>query len=117
MHLPAKLLALVAMLVCAAALVASAGAEPTAKLPGSHPCRDIPSWYVNGIRVRDVTCPKAEQVITRYTRLMNKRLQHDWDLNILGFRCDLTGKDFYGDSHRCTAGGGRAIVFRRGTHA
>jgi hypothetical protein len=54
-------------------------------------------------------------VVKRYTRLMNKRLQHDWDLNILGYFCDLTGKDFYGDSHRCTASGGRVISFRRGT--
>lgn len=117
MRLPAKLLTLVAMVACVASLAAVAGAKPTEKLPNSRPCQDIASWYVNGIRVREVTCPKAEVVIKRYIRLMNKRLQHDWDLNILGYRCDLTGKDYYGDSHRCTSGGGRAIVFRRGTHA
>ncbi|HEX5989219.1 MAG TPA: hypothetical protein VFY75_03270 [Solirubrobacterales bacterium] len=117
MRLSAKLLVLVAMLACTAFLAAPAGGEPTAKLPNSHPCKDITSWYVNGIRVRRVSCAKAEVVIKRYTRLMNEKLQHDWSLTILGFHCDLTGKDYYGDSHRCLAGGGRGIVFRRGTHA
>lgn len=116
MHLPVKLLAAVAMLACAAVLAAPVAAKPTAQLPNSRPCSDITSWYVNGIRVRQVACPKAKVIIKRYIRLMNKRLQHDWDLNILGYRCDLTGKDYYGDSHRCIRGG-RAIVFRRGTHA
>jgi hypothetical protein len=116
MHLPAKLLALIAVLVCAAALSAPAAGKPTEKLPGSHPCKDMKWAYINGIRVRQVGCKQAKKVIVRYVRLMNERLQHDWEITVMGFTCDLTGKDYYGDSHKCTGDGGRAIVFRRGTH-
>ncbi len=115
MHLPAKLLALIVVLACAAVLAAPAAAEPTAQLPNSRPCGDMKWAYVNGIKVRGVGCAKAKQVIVRYVRLMNERLQHDWEITVLGFTCDLTGKDYYGDSHRCAASGGRAFVFRRGT--
>lgn len=117
MHPPAKLLALIAMLACVAAFAVPAAAKPTEPLPNSRPCKDMKWAYVNGIRVRGVGCKQAQRVIVRYTRLMNERLQHDWEITVLGFTCDLTGKDYYGDSHKCTAGGGRAIVFRRGTHA
>lgn len=117
MHLPAKLLALIAALACTAVFAAPATAEPTEPLPNSRPCKDMKWAYVNGIRVRGVGCKQANRVIVRYIRLMNKRLQHDWEITVLGFTCDLTGKDYYGDSHKCTASGGRAIVFRRGTHA
>jgi hypothetical protein len=117
MHLPVKLLALIAMLVCTAVLAAPAAAKPTEPLPSSHSCKDMKWAYVNGIRVRAVGCRKAKRVIVRYVRLMNERLQHDWEITVQGFTCDLTGKDYYGDSHKCTASGGRAIVFRRGTHA
>ncbi|HEU4461396.1 MAG TPA: hypothetical protein VFR75_02270 [Solirubrobacterales bacterium] len=117
MHLPAKLLAPLAALACTAVLATPTAAEPTEQLPNSRPCKDMKWAYVNGIRVRGVGCPQAKRVIVRYTRLMNERLQHDWEITVLGFTCDLTGKDYYGDSHRCTAGGGRGIVFRRGTHA
>lgn len=116
MHLPTKLLALIATLVCLAALTAPALAKPTAKLPNSHACADMKWAYINGIRVRGVSCKKAKQVIVRYVRLMNERLQHDWEITVQGYTCDLTGKDYYGDSHKCTASGGRGIVFRRGTH-
>jgi hypothetical protein len=117
MHLPAKLLALIAALACAAALAAPAGAKPTAQLPNSHACKDMKWAYVNGIRVRGVSCEKANRVIVRYIRLLNKSLQHDWEITVLGFTCGLTGKDYYGDSHRCAGSGGSGIVFRRGTHA
>jgi hypothetical protein len=116
MHLPTKLLALIAALACMAALTAPASAKPTAKLANSHACKDMKWAYVSGIRVRGVGCPQAKRVIVRYVRLMNERLQHDWEITVLGFTCDLTGKDYYGDSHKCTASGGRGIVFRRGTH-
>jgi hypothetical protein len=115
MHLLAKLLALMAMLTCTALLAGPAAAEPTAPLPGSRSCQDMKWAYINGIKVRDVGCQKAKRVIVRYVRLMNKRLQHDWEITVLGFTCDLTGEDYFGDSHRCAASGGRAIVFRRGT--
>jgi hypothetical protein len=117
MHLPAKLLALIAILACTALFAAPAGGEPTEPLPGSRPCQDMKWAYVNGIKVREVGCTKAKRVIVRYVRLMNERLQHDWRITVLGFTCDLTGKDYYGDSHRCAGDCGRAIVFRRGTHA
>jgi hypothetical protein len=117
MRLRTELLALAAALACTAAPAAPAAAEPTEQLPNSHPCKDMRWAYINGIRVRGVGCRQAEKVIVRYVRLMNERLQHDWEITVLGFTCDLTGKDYYGDSHECTAGGGRAIVFRRGTHA
>jgi hypothetical protein len=117
MHLPAKVLALTAMLACTALFAAPAVAEPTAPLSESRPCQDMKWAYINGIKVRDVGCKKAKRVIVRYVRLMNDRLQHDWEITVLGFTCDLTGKDYYGDSHRCVASGGRALVFRRGTHA
>jgi hypothetical protein len=116
MHLLTKapvLLGLIA--VCAALLLAPAAAAPTSLGADFRGCSDISSWYVNEIRVKRVACPQAKRVIKRYTRLMNEKLQHDWSLTVLGFDCDLTGKDFYGDSHRCTAGGGRMISFRRGT--
>ena len=116
MHLATKLLTAIAVLACAAVLASPAAAEPTEKLPSSQPCKDMKWAYINGIRVRDVGCQKAKRVIVRYVRLMNKRLQHDWEITVMGFTCDLTGKDYYGDSHKCTASGGRAIVFRRGTH-
>jgi hypothetical protein len=117
MHLPAKLLALLAALASTAVLAAPTAAEPTEQLPNSRPCKEMKWAYVNGIRVRGVSCPQAKRVIVRYTRLMNERLQHDWEITVLGFTCDLTGKDYYGDSHKCTASGGRGIVYRRGTHA
>lgn len=116
MHLPAKLLALVAVLVCATALAGPAAANvPPLRGPTQH-CKDIKWAYVNRIEVQGVGCKQAGQVIVRYTRLMNKRLQHDWEITIRGWTCDLTGRDFYGDSHRCRTSDGRAIGFRRGTH-
>lgn len=117
MHLTAKLLALLAALACTAVLAAPAAAEPTEKLPNSRPCKDMKWAYVNGIRVRGVSCPQAKRVIVRYVRKLNRGLQHGWEYTVLGFTCDLTGKDYYGDSHKCTGSGGRAFVFRRGTHA
>jgi hypothetical protein len=117
MHPLPKLLALIAALACTAVLAAPAAAEPTEPLPNSRPCKDMDWAYINGIRVRGVGCKEAKRVIVRYVRLMNERLQHDWEITVKGFTCDLTGKDYYGDSHKCTGGAGRAIVFRRGTHA
>lgn len=116
MHPSARLIALIAVLACAAVLAPPAAAKPTDRLPHSHPCKDMKWAYINGIRVRDVGCEEAKRVIVRYVRLLNEGLQHDWEITVQGFTCDLTGKDYYGDSHKCTASGGRGIVFRRGTH-
>lgn len=117
MHRPVKLPALIVVLGCTALFAAPALARPTEPLPSSRSCTDMKGAYINGIRVRAVGCEEAKRVIVRYVRLLNEGLQHDWEITVQGFTCDLTGKDYYGDSHRCTAGGGRAIVFRRGTHA
>lgn len=116
MHLTAKLLALVALLTCMAVLATPAAAYVAPLRGPSQPCKEMKWAYTNQIKVQKVGCKEAKQVIIRYTRLMNKRLQHDWEITIRGWTCDLTGRDFYGDSHRCRASGGRAISFRRGTH-
>jgi hypothetical protein len=116
MHPSAKLLALIATLACAAVLAPPAAAKPTDRLPRSHACKEMKWAYINGIRVRGIGCEEAKRVIVRYVRLLNEGLQHDWEITVQGFTCDLTGKDYYGDSHKCMASGGRGIVFRRGTH-
>lgn len=107
-----SLAALVGLLAVLAAPAASAPAQQT----GFKSCPAMKQMYTGGIRVRNVACPKAKQVIVRYTRAIVENLQHDWSVTVLGFHCDLTHKDYYGDSHRCTASGGRVIRFRRGTH-
>ncbi|HMI82098.1 MAG TPA: hypothetical protein VK480_09955 [Solirubrobacterales bacterium] len=103
----------VAALVAACAALSAAPAAP-AQQAGSK-CPDMTNRYVNHIRVKKVGCPQAKKVIVRYTEEIIDNLQHDWSLTVLGFHCDLTKKDYYGDSHRCTASGGREIRFRRGT--
>lgn len=108
-----KAICLVA-LVAICALVAAAPAS-VAKGGGFRPCADMPERYVNGIKVQGVGCRKAKRVVVRYTHAIIENLQHDWSVTVLGFHCDLTRKDYYGDSHRCKAGG-RVILFRRGTH-
>lgn len=80
-----------------------------------HACPDNPRMHMNEIRAQGVDCDQAQRVALRYTQEIIKNLQHDWSLTVLGFRCDLTRKDYYGDSHRCAASGGRVILFRRGT--
>lgn len=102
-----------AALVAVCAVLSAAPAAP-AKQAGSK-CPDMPNRYVNKIRVQKVGCPEAKKVIVRYTEKIIDNLQHDWSVTVLGFNCDLTKKDYYGDSHRCTASGGREIRFRRGT--
>ena len=116
MHLTAKLSAIVALLACAALLAVPASASVAPLRGHTSPCKDMKWAYVNHIKVQKVGCKEARGVIVRYTRLMNKRLQHDWEITIRGWTCDLTGRDYYGDSHRCRASGGRAISYRRGTH-
>lgn len=98
-----------------AACVALLALPAAAQQGGSKSCPDMPNRYVNKIRVTKVGCAEAKRVIIRYTKEIIDNLQHDWSLTILGYHCDLTKKDYYGDSHRCTAGGGREIRFRRGT--
>jgi hypothetical protein len=97
------------------ALVAVSAAAPSSAQAKLRPCPDIPRTYMNEIQVQKVGCEEAKRVMIRYTRAIIENLQHAWSLAVLGYRCDLTRKDYYGDSHRCTAGGGRVILFRRGT--
>lgn len=114
--LRSKAPASVALIVaCAVLFAAPASSQQPAQKAGFRPCPEMKERYVNGIRVREVSCPKAKQVIIRYTEEIIDNLQHDWSLTIMGFHCDLTRKDYYGDSHRC-AKGDRIIRFRRGTH-
>lgn len=103
---------LVLLATCTAAPALSAPIQKT----GFRSCPAMKQMYTGDIRVRNVACPKAKQVIVRYTRAIIENLQHDWSVTVLDFHCDLTRKDYYGDSHRCTGGGDRAIRFRRGTH-
>ena len=100
----------------ATCFLVNAAPAPAAQQGGHRSCEDISQMFVNDISVRGVSCGQAERVIVRYTRAIIDNLQHDWSLTILGFNCDLTRKDYYGDSHRCKAGGDRVIRFRRGTH-
>lgn len=114
--LRSKVPALVALAVaCAVAFVAPAASVPAAQSVAFRPCPDMKQRYTNEIQVKKVSCTKAKRVIVRYTDAIIDNLQHDWSLTILGYRCDLTRKDYYGDSHRCTKGD-RIIRFRRGTH-
>lgn len=116
MHLPAKLLALIATVACTAVLVAPAAAKVAPLRGPSQSCKDMKWAYVSRIKVQTVGCKEAKRVIVRYIRLLSKRLRHNWEATVSGWTCDLTGRDYYGDSHRCRASGGRAISFRRGTH-
>ncbi|HKF83891.1 MAG TPA: hypothetical protein VKB23_13135 [Solirubrobacterales bacterium] len=111
-----KILSLAALVALLAALVATPAMSAPAEKASFRSCPDMKRMFTGDIRVRNVACQKAQRVIVRYTRGIIDDLQHDWSLTVLGFRCDLTGKDYYGDSHRCTASGDRVIRFRRGTH-
>lgn len=113
--LASKILSLAALVGLLAALVTPAVSASTQQT-GFKPCPAMKQMYTGGISVRNVACPKAKQVILRYTQAIIDNLQHDWSVTVLGFHCDLTRKDYYGDSHRCTASGDRVIRFRRGTH-
>lgn len=105
-----------ALLVLLATFIAAPAVAAPAQKVGSQSCPAMKQMYTGDIRVRNVACPKAKRVIVRYTRAIIENLQHDWSVTVLGFECDLTRKDYYGDSHRCTASGEREIRFRRGTH-
>jgi hypothetical protein len=111
-----KIASLAVLLVLLAGLTAAPAISAPAQKAGSQSCPAMKQMYTGDIRVRNVACPKAKQVIVRYTRAITENLQHDWSVTVLGFHCDLTRKDYYGDSHRCTASGDREIRFRRGTH-
>ena len=114
--LASKIASLAALVALLAALAAAPALSAPAQAAGLQSCPDMKQMYTGDIRVRNVGCPKAKRVIIRYTRAIIENLQHDWSVTVLGFDCDLTRKDYYGDSHRCTASGGREIRFRRGTH-
>jgi hypothetical protein len=106
----------VAVLLAACAVVCAvpASSQQPAQKAGFRSCPDMKQRYTNNIRVKNVSCPKAKRVIVRYTEKIIDNLQHDWSVTALGFDCDLTKKDYYGDSHRCTRGD-QVIRFRRGT--
>lgn len=113
--LASKMLSLAALVALLAALAAAPALSAPAQSAGFESCPDMKQRYTGEIRVRNVACQKAKRVIVRYTAAIIKDLQHDWSITVLGFNCDLTRKDYYGDSHRCTSGD-RVIRFRRGTH-
>jgi hypothetical protein len=113
--LRSKLLGLAALAALLAALAATPALSAPAHKAGFQSCPAMKQMYTGDIHVRNVACPKAKRVIVRYTRAIIENLQHDWSVTVLGFHCDLTRKDYYGDSHRCTSGD-RVIRFRRGTH-
>jgi hypothetical protein len=114
--LRSKFLSLTALLVLFAALAAAPALSAPPPESGFRSCPAMTQTYTGDIRVRNVACPKAKRVIVRYTRALVEDVEQDWSLTVLGFHCDLTRKDYYGDSHRCTASGERVIRFRRGTH-
>lgn len=111
--LRSKAPALAALLLACAVVIAAPASRSAAG--GFRPCPDMKQRYTNGIKVKNVSCAKAKRVIVRYTEAIIDDLQHDWSLTILGYHCDLTKKDYYGDSHRCVKGD-QVIRFRRGTH-
>lgn len=113
--LRSKAPASVALLAACAVAIAALAASQPAQGGGFRPCPDMKQRYVNNIKVRGVGCPEARRVIVRYTEEIIDNLQHDWSLTVMGFHCDLTKKDYYGDSHRCTKGS-QVVRFRRGTH-
>ena len=114
--LASKIFSLAALVALLATLAAAPALPAPAQKAGFQSCPDMKQRYTGDIRVRNVACPKAKRVIVRYTEAIIDNLQHDWSVTVLGFHCDLTRKDYYGDSHRCTASGDRLIRFRRGTH-
>lgn len=116
MRLRTRALSLIAILVAAATAASPASAASTPLRADFRSCGDITRMYTHDIKVQGVQCRQAKRVVLRYARATVENLQHDWSLTILGFKCDLTRKDYYGDSHRCTASGGRVITWRRGTH-
>lgn len=105
---------IVLLMALAALCAASAMSKPAAPEASFHSCPDMKQRYTNNVHVKKVSCPEAKRAIVRYTEEIIENLQHDWSLTILGYRCDLTRKDYYGDSHRC-AKGDQVIRFRRGT--
>ncbi|HEY6730238.1 MAG TPA: hypothetical protein VI039_04350 [Solirubrobacterales bacterium] len=113
MRLRSKVLGLAALLAIVA-VTAFAPATATSQ-GGFHSCGDMPRYYTQNIEAKGVECPKAKRVVLRYARITIDNLQHDWSVTVLGFKCDLVKKDYYGDSHRCTDNG-RVIRWRRGTH-
>jgi hypothetical protein len=115
--LASKIFSLAALVALLAALTAAPALSAPSQNAGFRACPAMKQTYTGDIRVRNVACPKAKRVIVRYTRAIIENLQHDWSVTVLGFHCDLTRKDYYGDSHRCAAASGdRVIRFRRGTH-
>jgi hypothetical protein len=114
--LASKILGLAALFALLTVLAAAPAVSAPAQNAGFKSCPDMKQRYTGEIRVRNVACSKAKRVIVRYTAAIIDDLQHDWSIAVLGFHCDLTRKDYYGDSHRCTASGNRVIRFRRGTH-
>lgn len=114
--LASKILSLAALVALLAVLAAAPALSAPAQQSGFKSCPDMKQRYTGDIRVRNVACSKAKRVIVRYTQEIIDNLQHGWSITVLGFHCDLTRKDYYGDSHRCAASGDRVIRFRRGTH-
>jgi len=114
--LASKILGLTALVALVAALTAAPALPASTQKTAFQSCPDMKQRYTGEIRVRNVACAKAKRVIVRYTQAIIDNFQRDWSVTVLGFACDLTRKDYYGDSHRCTASGDRVIRFRRGTH-
>lgn len=77
-------------------------------------CGDIPSMYTWDVKVKKVACGKAKNVAKTYDRRVAANLEHKWNLNIGEFRCVIVKIVYYGDTHRCTASGGREFTFWRG---
>lgn len=112
-HLFLKLGGLLAVLCLCAAFLAGAAAE--AKQRGTKNCGDIPSMYTWDVKTKKVPCAKAKDVAKAYDRRVAADLEHKWNLDIGEFRCVIVKIVYYGDTHRCSAGGGREFSFRRGS--
>ncbi len=110
------MLSLAALVTLLAALAAAPVVSAPAQKAHFGSCPAMKQVYTGDIRVRNVACSQAKRVIVRYTRAIIDNLQHDWSVTVLGFRCGLIRRDYYGDSHLCTASGDRMIRFRRGDH-
>ena len=103
--------ALVALLcLCTAAPAPAAGRAGAV----ARSCGDIPSMYTWDVEAKRVGCGRAKAIARTYDRRVAADLEHKWNLTVEGFRCVIVKIVYYGDTHRCSAGGGRAVTFWRG---
>jgi hypothetical protein len=103
----------VAVLCVCAAVIAAPGVAQS-KGSGLRDCGNMPTYYSWNVQAKRVACSKAKDIAKRYDKRVAIDLEHKWILNIKGFHCVLVKIFYNGDSHRCTAPGGKKITWWRG---